>query len=271
MSELSVLQSTLDPFRQQLLQHRLYSQLSQADHLRSFLESHVFAVWDFMSLLKRLQQEFCGSATPWTPPRSPTAVRLINEIVLGEESDQSPSGGYASHFQLYREAMQQFGASTQAVDDFITDLQSGTPLEQALASPQIPGGARRFVQSTFAIINSGDIIRIAAAFALGRETLIPDMFPQILQGLNLEVSGRLSGLIYYLDRHIELDGGEHGTAAEQLLVELCGSCADAWQQARQGAQAALQARLRFWDDIAAELVTPPPTMMPAEPVLATHS
>ena len=218
MIDLNTLQASLEPSRQRLLQHPLYAQLDRADRLRQFLESHVFAVWDFMSLLKRLQQELCGSTIPWIPPRSPSAARLINEIVVGEESDLHPSGGYASHFQLYREAMMQFGAHTGPVDQFVADLQSGTPLEIALARPQIPASARRFVQSTFEIIHSNELPRIAAAFALGREILIPGMFLQILQGLNHTVSGRLSGLIYYLDRHIELDGGEHGSAAEQLLV-----------------------------------------------------
>jgi hypothetical protein len=260
MSELAALNAALQPCRNQLLQHPLYGKLVEPSHLRLFLEHHVFAVWDFMSLLKVLQRELCGTAIPWTPPRSAAAARLINEIVVGEETDVHPSGGYASHFQLYREAMLEFGAETSAVDRLIARLQEGTPLSIALEDPEIPSGARRFVGTTFRIIDSGEIPRLVAAFALGREILIPDMFRQIVQGLNRELGGRLTALLYYLDRHIELDGGEHGSAAEELIREVCGTNAVAWQQAREGALTALHARLRFWDDIATSLAEGEPSL-----------
>ncbi|MFN9370489.1 MAG: DUF3050 domain-containing protein [Planctomycetaceae bacterium] len=251
MSRFAALQGALQPCRQNLLRHPLYDQLSESGRLRQFLEHHVFAVWDFMSLLKVLQRELCGTQIPWTPPRSTSAARLINEIVTGEESDLHPAGGYASHFQLYREAMQQFGADTWAVDQLVQSLRQGASLADALANPGIPAGARRFVKTTFTLIDTGDLPRIAGAFALGREILIPDMFRRIVQGLNQELGGGLTSLLYYLDRHIELDGGAHGAASEQLICELCGSDPQAWQQAQDGALTALQARLRFWDDIMA--------------------
>ena len=261
MSQLATLNAALQPCRNQLLQHPLYGLLAEPAHLRRFLEHHVFAVWDFMSLLKVLQRDLCGTAIPWTPPRSSAAARLINEIVVGEETDLHPAGGYASHFQLYREAMQQFGADTTAVDRLVDNLRAGMELSIALEDPEIPSGARRFVETTFRIIQSGETPRLVAAFALGREILIPDMFRQIVQGLNRELGGRLTALVYYLDRHIELDGGEHGSAAEELIREICGTNPAYWKQAREGALTALQARLQFWDDIAlslAEMEAPRP-------------
>jgi hypothetical protein len=249
MSRFAALQASLQPCRQDLLRHPLYDQLADPVRLRRFLEHHVFAVWDFMSLLKVLQRELCGTQIPWTPPRSTAAARLLNEIVTGEETDLHPSGGYASHFQLYREAMQQFGADTGAVDQLVATLRRGTPLAEALNNPAIPAAARHFVKTTFALIETGELPRIAGAFALGREILIPDMFRRIVQGLNQEIGGGLTSLLYYLDRHIELDGGAHGTASEELIEELCGTDPLAWQQAQDGALTALEARLRFWDEI----------------------
>lgn len=257
MSQLATLKASLQPCRNHLLQHPLYGQLSEASRLRRFLEHHVFAVWDFMSLLKVLQRELCGTAIPWTPPHSAAAARLINEIVVGEETDLHPAGGYASHFQLYLEAMREFGADTSAIERLLAALQQGTPLTIALQHPEIPSGARRFVETTFQLIDSREIPRIVAAFALGREILIPDMFRQIVQGLNQELGGPLTALVYYLDRHIELDGGAHGSAAEELIGEVCGADAVAWEQARLGALTALEARLRFWDDISASFAEEP--------------
>ena len=257
MSRFASLQASLQPCRQNLLRHPLYDQLADPGRLRQFLEHHVFAVWDFMSLLKVLQRELCGTQIPWTPPRSTAAARLINEIVTGEESDLHPAGGYASHFQLYREAMQQFGADTWGVDQLVQTLRQGTPLADALENPDIPAGARRFVKTTFALIGTGELPRIAGAFALGREILIPGMFRRIVQGLNQELGGGLSSLVYYLDRHIELDGGAHGTASEELLCELCGTDPEAWRQAQDGALMALEARLHFWDDIVAAFTVTP--------------
>lgn len=257
MSRFAALQGALQPCRQNLLRHPLYDQLADPARLRRFLEHHVFAVWDFMSLLKVLQRELCGTQIPWTPPRSAAAARLINEIVTGEETDLHPAGGYASHFQLYREAMREFGADTWPVDQWVQALRQGTALAEALDNPGIPAGSRRFMKTTFALIESGDLPRIAGAFALGREILIPDMFRRIVQGLNQELGGGLTSLLYYLDRHIELDGGAHGAASEELICELCGSDPVAWRQAQEGALTALEARLHFWDDIVAAFAASP--------------
>ena len=54
---------------------------------------------------------------------------------------------------------------------------------------------------------------------------------------------------YYLLRHVELDGDEHGPMATRLTESLCGNDAERWQTVEQAAVAALEARLKFWDAI----------------------
>ena len=101
------LQQSLRPLRDQLFNHEVYRSIKTPDDLRTFMEHHVFAVWDFMSLLKALQRHLTGVTIPWLPQGDRNARRLINEIVLDEESDEDGEGGYISHFELYRAAMVQ--------------------------------------------------------------------------------------------------------------------------------------------------------------------
>src|SRR5882757_7152683 len=98
-SELERLRAFIQPTRQALLDHRIYCQIRGLDGLRLFMEHHVFAVWDFMSLLKALQQRICCVDVPWIPSSTSFTCRLVNEIVLGEESGEDGEGGYARHFE----------------------------------------------------------------------------------------------------------------------------------------------------------------------------
>jgi hypothetical protein len=245
----------IQPLSEQLLAHPLYADLTNVVALQTFMEYHVFAVWDFMSLLKALQQRLTCTTLPWVPPASGqgTAARLINEIVLGEESDEDGHGGYASHFELYREAMQAFAARTERIDHFCRGLSRGGTVEQALAEAEVPPPIVRFVRHTFAEIESGSLPRIAAAFTFGREDLLPAVFQRIVDHLNDATGGTLAPFQYYLERHIALDGDEHGPAAERLVAGICGEREEHWQAAEEAAVAALAARLALWDAIHAAI------------------
>ncbi len=246
------LKETLQPLYQRLAAHPLYRSIHTIEDLRHFMEAHVFAVWDFMSLLKALQRGLTSVDVPWLPSAYPSTRRLINEIVLGEESDLY-RGEPLSHFELYLRAMHDAAAPTLAIETLLRDLRSGKPLSQALETPLIPTSAREFVRSTFEVIGTGELHRIAAAFTFGREDLIPDLFTSFTRDQDTQLSGRLSLFRWYLDRHIEVDGEEHGPMALQMISELCGSNPARWQEARQAAASAIEARLALWDGILATL------------------
>jgi hypothetical protein len=249
VNRLQHIQESLTPLKSALLNHPIYQQIDRLVSLRLFMEHHVFAVWDFMSLLKALQRRLCCVEVPWLPAADPLGCRLVNEIVLAEESDDDGRGGFTSHFELYHRAMRRCGANTVPIDAFLGGLGQGMPVSAALESPAVPECARRFVRRTFEIIEGGNLCAIASAFTFGREDLLPAVFQRIVDELNVEAGGGLEVFKYYLERHIGLDGDEHGPMANRLLLSLCGSDESRWQIAVRAAIDCLEARRRLWDGI----------------------
>ena len=250
LRSLADLQRSLDPLRERLVSHPVYTALSDLEDVRQFMGHHVFAVWDFMSLLKGLQRELTCVELPWTPRGDATARRLINEIVVAEESDTGLGGvGYASHFELYLAAMRQCGADTERVEDFVLRLQCGETVPSALATGRAPLAARRFVGETWRLIEAHSLPSVAAAFTVGREDVIPDMFMRFVADLSIHHAGRLSNWIDYLERHIQLDGERHGPMAARMLEAICGDDERAWARAHAGAVSAIEARIELWTGI----------------------
>jgi hypothetical protein len=250
---LEALERRLRPLRSALVRHPVHAHLTTLNDVRCFMEHHVFAVWDFMSRVKSLQQRLTCTAVPWVPRGDAVARRLMNEIVLGEESDEASmaEGGYASHFDLYRASMRACGARTASIDAFIERVAAGGPVAASLRAVNAPGPSQDFVHRTFDILATDSLPRIAAAFTLGREDIIPDMFVRLVAGLSAEHGGVLSGFHDYLERHIRLDGERHGPMAARLLSSICGDDATAWEEASRGAALALEARLALWDGVVA--------------------
>ncbi|WP_263381950.1 DUF3050 domain-containing protein [Granulicella arctica] len=247
--QLQALEQQILPLTQQLGQHHLYRSFDSIDDLRTFMESHVFAVWDFMCLLKTLQRGITCVDVPWRPSALAESRRLINEIVFGEESDLF-EGQPLSHFELYRMAMQQCGADTSAIDSFLAAIVRGTSWPRALSACNAPEPARRFVESTFSVIEAGKLHAIAAAFTFGREDLIPDMFRGFLRDQDEMLGGQLSTMRWYIERHIEVDGEEHGPMALRMVSQLCGDDPIKWHEATEAASFAITARISLWDGIA---------------------
>ncbi|MEQ9408028.1 MAG: DUF3050 domain-containing protein [Fuerstiella sp.] len=247
------LQESLAEARSDLIQHELYDQLQSLESMHIFMQHHVFAVWDFMSLLKSLQRELTCVAVPWRPAASPSACRLVNEIVLAEESDIDIDGRYASHFEIYLAAMVKAGADTRPMQALLSATAGDASWKDAIQKVPLPTAVRDFIGTTFDIIDNGQLCQIAAAFTFGREELLPDVFERIVVRLNSESAGRLDRFEYYLNRHIELDGDEHGEMAQRLMQELCGHDDGRWKAAESAARRSLAARKQLWDAMSAEI------------------
>jgi hypothetical protein len=242
--------------RERLVRHRIYGLVNSAARLRRFMESHVFAVWDFQSLLKAMQQRLTCTTVPWVPTPDPEARRLVNEIVLDEESDELPEGGSASHFELYLDGMRKAGADTRPIERLLSLLSDGAPLGQALAASGAPAAAAAFVRESFAVIESGSTHGIVAAFTYGREDVIPDMFRSLVSSLAARDPG-WERFHWYLERHIEADDEKHGPVCRRIVARLCGDDPARWAEASAAARAGIEARIALWDAIAADLEAMP--------------
>mgnify|MGYP000494995453 CR=1 FL=1 len=247
--DLHQLKSRIEPLRKELLAHPVYSEIASIEDLCAFTEEHVFAVWDFMSLLKTLQQHLTCVQVPWYPTKNAETRRFINEIVVGEESDVDAAGDTMSHFEMYVQAMQTMGADTHEIEQFIQRISANTPLDEALDSCAINAETKDFVRFTFSIIQRGKIHEIASLFTLGREDLIPEMFIEMVKELKANHPTQMADFLYYLERHIEVDGEDHGPLSLKLMDEVCENDPVKWEEATLVAEQALKMRMHLWNGV----------------------
>jgi hypothetical protein len=242
--KIHILNSNLTKYREEIVNHALYKKLDSVEDIAVMMEYHVYAVWDFMSLLKALQSLLTCTTSPWKPVGDGKIRQLVNSIVLEEESDVDKENNPLSHYEMYIDAMKQCGANTSAIESFVANV-------SATNIPSVNDGVDAFLNTTFDVINSNETHKIASAFTFGREDLIPDMFTAIVNEYNTE--NNLDKFVYYLERHIELDGGEHGPLALELISNLCGDDDNKWKEVEETAIACLVARKKLWDSILANL------------------
>jgi len=253
-SEFKNITDSISFYVQQLRNHPLYNNIKSIDDLRLFTTYHVYSVWDFMSLLKAIQAKLTCVSIPWFPTEYPEIRRFINEIVLAEESDNTLDGSVLSHLELYIKGMEECGAETRDFINFIErlkrELNENSDIILLIRSENFDPRLKDYLEFTFKLINDGEIHDIVAAFTFGRELLIPEMFNSIIHNLQAQCKDvDIKTLIYYFERHIDLDGDEHGPAAQSMIKSLCKNDPKLWQSVEKTSIEALKLRIGLWDAI----------------------
>ena len=248
-SNIEHIEKELAGLRNELKNHSLYKKLHTIEDVQTFMSLHVFAVWDFMSLLKAIQMNLTCVSIPWIPAKNAELARFINEIVVAEESDHDAHGVIKSHFEMYLTAMNEVNADPSKMNEFMKMIQSNNTVAAALENLAVPQEVKEFLNFTFDTIKTNKTHLIASSFTFGREDVIPDMFVSIIDKATLENNKSYDSFNYYLKRHIELDGDEHGPLSLKMVTELCGDDAQKWKEVLETGKKALQLRINLWTGI----------------------
>ncbi len=230
----------IQELNRRLIEHPLYTKLDKIENIRTFMEYHSFAVYDFMVLLKSMQRQMTMYSALWKPsPYPDQIVRFINEIVLCEESDLDADGNPISHFHLYIKAMNEVQADNNKVLNFVGNIK-----DTKFDASDLPPGVQEFVSYNLNLALHGELEEVAGAFLFGREKLVPEMFKSIVKVLDQKEL--YPAFMHYLERHIQVDGEEHGPMAEKCLAAIC-SDEKKYQRAINAAITSLELRLKLWD------------------------
>lgn len=249
-SELGNLLRRLEPVRRSLSAHRLYGLLERRENVAAFMEHHVYAVWDFMALLKAVQRHLTCVDVNWRPAGPAAIRRLVNEIVLEEESDEV-DGVATSQFELYRRGMRRAGAASDKIDCFVAEIEGGNPIEIATARCGVSADAVALLRTTQGAIATCEPHIIVATFALGWEDIVASTFDPILA--RIPQVEELETFASFLRRRIERNRRGRGTMALAMLSQICDGSATRWREAGLAGADALSARLAFWNAIATML------------------
>ena len=241
----------LNDLKQKITTHPLFANKLEREHICKFMESHIFAVWGFMSILKSLQKMITPNNLPWIPNRNTKngLVNFVNEIILCEESDFIEGIGYISHFEIYLLAMKHIGAETDQLDKLTSKISDKGYSEKYIDDIDASDEVKSFLKHDLDVSINGTLPEIVGAFTLGREKVIPNMFSYILPAI--EESSSSHHLITYLKRHIDIDGDRHGPLSMKLLDVSCNK--EQLNLAYAAAIKSLDLRLLVWDKVFSDI------------------
>ena len=241
----------LKELRDKITTHPLFESKLEPKQICKFMESHIFAVWGFMSILKSLQKKITSNNLPWVPNENTKngLTNFVNEIILCEESDYIDGIGFISHFEIYLLAMKSMGARSDQLDMLVSKITDNGYDEKFIDDINVSIEVKNFLKNDLQVSMRGTLPEIVGAFTLGREKVIPNMFRYILPAIKESPTSKY--LITYLERHIEIDGDRHGPLSMKLLDVSCSK--EQLNIAYTTAMKSLELRLLVWDRVYEDL------------------
>ena len=145
--------------------------------------------------------------------------------------------------------MEEIEAETATINHFVSGIKDLDSIGNYIKKSDLNSAIKSFLNFSFLTIEGWKSHEIAAAFTFGREEIIPDMFIEIIQQTEKTNKISLDKINYYLQRHIDLDGDEHGPLAHEMIVGLCKNDSKKWEEVIDISKKALKERIQLWDFI----------------------
>jgi hypothetical protein len=257
IAKIDAFDQAITPLLKVLATHKVFCSINSIAHARVYLQHQVFAVWDFMCLLKSLYRKL-STKDIWYPPTSSISVHLIGSIMLEEESDINEQGDRESHFETFVRAMEELDTDTSQIRGFIAWIKEEQSIEIAFEQIDVNPSIKKFVLSNAEVLNL-ESHEVLSAFVFGRELITSIMFTNLMKALqhhmNYMDQSHLCTLISYLNRHISLDADEHFPKALKALIELIGDDLAKLDQTIDVAKKVLGIRIDFLDGIHKDILS----------------
>lgn len=235
----------------QLLEsHKVYDKIHDSKTISAFMEYHIICVWAYDALLKSLQKDLLGHATPLLSDEQKEAIHLICEIALEEQVEALPDGGFQSHMELYLDNMVDENCDTTPTLEFFRNLEHSVPIPRALRRSGFDKAVVDYGLGIMKILESEPHKKAAALFYEG-EPFIPDAFLIRLNELS-EIQAA-EGLIDYFERHIEGLKRPGYSSAGRLVEIFCETNSTNHEECEAVAQQLMRQRIELWDRLADKL------------------
>lgn len=227
--------------------HRLYDLTVNHDTLRFFLERHVICAWSYRAFLQSIQRELVNLSLPVNSDDHKEALRHVSELILDEEVEDRGNGRFASHMELYLEAMQELKCDLAPVLSFFDMLESGIEPLTAVEDAGFPLEVIKYARQALSLIREPLHVRAAALFYEG-EPFIPDRF--LYQLYRLGDFMPVEKLLDYFESHIEGLKRPGFSLAGRLVEIFCKTDPLLNREAEAAAEKMMSFRLDLWNAMA---------------------
>ncbi|MGE0171483.1 MAG: DUF3050 domain-containing protein [Oligoflexales bacterium] len=237
-------------YYQILSKHQLYHAIADVRGLKYFMERHVICMWSYNSLIKSLYQDIARVALPLNSSVYKNALRLISQIMLGEEVEDLGDGYLASHLELYLDAMQDLECDTSSVFAFFDLIEKGMPLAKAAKLANFSSEVNCYLGQTIHNLSQPAHVK-AALLYFEAEPFVPENFYEDLAEMT-----RKNGFPFCSEYFERLGDGcrDNNLSLMHALAEsLCLSDKDLKEEAEKACEALLGEKVRLWNGISHSL------------------